>query len=77
MIRTQVYLPTGLHRQIRLRAQRERKPAAQVIREALEQGLRAVKPRQTAGEGLLGLPRLGIKGPKGLSQNIDKYLYEE
>jgi hypothetical protein len=29
------------------------------------------------GEGLRSLANLGIKGPKDLSQNIDKYLYEE
>ena len=49
-----------------------------VVKELIEQGLKTSNPqRETAGEGLRSLAKLGIKGPSDLSQNIDKYLYEE
>jgi hypothetical protein len=47
-----------------------------VIRELIEQGLKTAKS-MSLGEGLRSLGNLGIKGPSDLSQNIDKYLYEE
>jgi hypothetical protein len=79
MIRTQVYLPKSLYLQIKLQAQREKKPAAQVIRDSIEAGLEAKKPQQTTGEALLGLAelgkRLGATGPTDLSSRIDDYLY--
>ena len=53
-------------------------PEEQVITQLIEEGLK--KPQQqwkNAGEALSSLSELGIKGPKDLSQNIDKYLYEE
>jgi metal-responsive CopG/Arc/MetJ family transcriptional regulator len=81
MIRTQVYLPEQLYKSIKLQARLEKKPAAQIIRDVLEEGIEAKKPTQTLGEALLGLAELGKKlnlsGPTDLSTNIDKYLYEE
>jgi hypothetical protein len=47
-----------------------------VIQELIEQGLKTTKPG-SLGESLRQLANLGIKGPSELSQNIDKYLYEE
>lgn len=78
MIRTQVYLPQELYQSIDLVARREKKPKAQVIREVLEAG---VKTKQgNAGKTLLQVAAMAKKyqwkGPKDLSQNIDKYLYE-
>lgn len=76
MIRTQVFLPEDTYQNIKIRAKRERKPSAQVIREALEKGLE----RQTKHEEddvWTKLLQLKVKGPKDLSKNIDKYLYEE
>ncbi|OGE35419.1 MAG: hypothetical protein A3H82_00750 [Candidatus Levybacteria bacterium RIFCSPLOWO2_02_FULL_39_26] len=78
MIRTQIYLPKELYQNLNLTAKKESKTRAQVIREALIEGLR--KKRGNAAEALLELASLGkkfkLKGPKDLSQNIDKYLYE-
>lgn len=79
MIRTQIYLPRQLYQTIDFVAKRERKPKAQVIREFLEEGLK--KKEGNAGKALLELAALGkklnLKGPKDLSTNHDKYLYEE
>lgn len=76
MIRTQVYLPEELYQNIKLVAKKEKKSAAQVVRRALEKGLVAEKG-ETIGKALLELSRIGAKGPRDLSENIDKYLYEE
>ena len=79
MIRTQIYLPKELYQEIGLVAIKENKPKAQVIREVLEKDLK--KKRGNAGEFLLEIAAMAKKnkwkGPKDLSKNIDKYLYEE
>lgn len=81
MIRTQVYLTEDLCRSIDFVAKREGKAKAQVIRESIERGLRDEAGKETVGEALLKLAdlgkKLGLKGPKDLSANHDKYLYEE
>lgn len=79
MIRTQVYLPKSLYQHIDLVAKKEKKAKAQVIREVLEEG---VKGKQgNSGKVLLEIAAMAKKykwkGPKDLSRNIDKYLYEE
>ena len=81
MIRTQVYLPEQLYQEIGLAAKKEKKPRAQVIRETLNEGFEKRKDTKNGGMALLELAKLGkklgVKGPKDLSANIDKYLYEE
>lgn len=76
MIRTQVYLPRILYHHIKMIAARNKKAAAEVIRELLEEGVK--KRHGNAGEALLRIAKNPIKGlPKNLSTNIDKYLYED
>lgn len=79
MIRTQVYLPKQLYQTIDLVAKREKKPKAQVIRDVLEEGIK--KKQGNAGDALLKIAAMAKKynwrGPKDLSRNIDKYLYED
>lgn len=81
MIRTQVYLPKSLYQNVRLLAKRENRPAASLVRELLEDGLDKKNKKLNAGTALLRLAELGkklkIKGPRDLSINHDKYLYEE
>jgi len=81
MIRTQVYLPKDLYRHIDLVAKREKKAKAQVIRDTLEEGLKKKKTSKNAGHVLLEIAAMAKtynwKGPKDLSTNIDKYLYEK
>lgn len=76
MIRTQVYLPEELYQNIKLLAKKEKKSAAQVVRQALERDLASEKG-ETVGKALLRLSKIKAKGPKDLSENIDKYLYEK
>lgn len=79
MIRTQIYLPQQLYQAIDLVAKKEKKAKAQIIREALEKNME--KKQANAGETLLKLAAMAKKykwkGPKDLSTNHDKYLYEE
>lgn len=82
MIRTQVYLPKDLYQEIKIVATKEKKASAQVIRDMLEEGVdKKRKGRKTAGQALLELAEMAKKnnwrGPKDLSTNIDKYLYED
>ena len=78
MIQKHISLPEDLDQKIRERVKRLNQPEEQVITQLIEEGLN--KPQQhwkNAGEALKSLSELGIKGPKDLSQNIDKYLYED
>ncbi len=81
MIRTQVYLTEEQARDIKLRAKREKKPEAEVIRDLLNKGFESQRgiPCETTGEALLRLAKLGeklkIKVPPDLSSRIDDYLY--
>lgn len=79
MIRTQIFLPEETYQYIKIQAMREKKPSAQIIREALDLGIKQhiKRTKQNAGDALLRLAKIGGKGPKDLSENIDKYLYEE
>lgn len=76
MIQKQISLPEELDQKIRERVKLSKESEERVIRELIEQVLKTSKPL-SVGEGLRSLANLGIKGPSDLSQNIDKYLYEE
>lgn len=78
MIRTQVYLTEDLHRRIDTQAKKENKPAAKVIRDALEEGLDKKTKGMNAGKRLLEMAKKAVPSddPNG-SMNIDKYLYED
>ncbi len=82
MIRKHFLLPLPLNERIKLVARKDQKSEAEVIRELLERGLET-KHQQTGsvGHALRRLAEIGKQvgatGPTDLSQNIDKYLYEE
>jgi hypothetical protein len=81
MIRTQVYLTEEQARDIKVRAQRERRREADVLRDMLERGrlTSTGKRQESTGEALLRLVSLGkelsLSGPTDLSTNHDDYLY--
>lgn len=75
MVRKHIFIPKSLNAQIKQIAKRAGKSESQVIRELIE---KSAKPKkQTGGDFLLKLAGIGGKGPKDLSMNIDKYLYED
>jgi hypothetical protein len=81
MIRTQVYITEEQARDIKLKAKRENKREAEVIRDLVRMGLDASRRthQETTGEALLRLARLGeklkVKAPADLSSRIDDYVY--
>jgi len=75
MLRTQIYLPQDLRREIDVVARREKKPAAQVIRELLVDGVYS-KQQESIGRAFSRLVNLNARGPKDLSTRLDHYLYE-
>jgi hypothetical protein len=79
MIRTQVYLTEDQARDIKLRARRENKREAEIIRELLSEGMKksTSKTQESTGDSLLRLAAIGGKGPSDLSSRVDDYLYGE
>ena len=83
MIRTQVFLTDEQKQDIELRAKRQNKAEAEVIRELLDTGRHASPPtvQESTGDALLRLAKLGeklhVKAPADLSSRIDEYLYDD
>lgn len=76
MIRTQIYIPETLHSQVKLLARRQKKPFAAILRDFIKQGM--AKKQNTGVKSLQTLTKLKITGgPKDLSRNMDKYLFQE
>lgn len=81
MIRTYIYFPKELNTEIEHLAKDVNKSKATVIREALQEGLTSIKKQKSGGvEALFKISALGerikAKGPKDLSENLDKYVWE-
>jgi hypothetical protein len=76
MLRTQLYLPEDLRQEINTVARQEKKPAAEIMRELMLEGIKN-RHRPTVGAAMSRLASLKVKGgPPDLSVNLDKYLYE-
>ena len=76
MIRTQVYLPDEVYQSVQWVARKEKKAAAQVIRELLAQSLTRRIKTMNAGARLLKLAKCAVAGlPSDLSVSIDDHLY--
>lgn len=75
MIRTQIYLPEDLKKELEYLAQKEKKPLSEIIRRAVSKEVK--KKRETAGETLLKIASYAREGPGDLSTNFFDYLYGE
>jgi hypothetical protein len=81
MIRTHIYFTEEQARDIKLRAQRERRRESDVTRELIERGrfISQGRKQESLGDALLRLAeigrKLGLTGPTDLSTNLDDYLY--
>lgn len=81
MLKTYLYVPEELNREIEQLVKIQKASKAEVIRLVLKTGVAQIKNQKTGGvEVLLKLAEIGkkinAKGPKDLSQNIDKYLWK-
>ena len=80
MLKTYLYIPEQLEKRIKLTAQSQKKSKAEVIRQAIEKGLKEEEKRESAGvEALFKMAELGkkykLKGPKDSSERIDELLW--
>lgn len=80
MLKTYLYLPDDLNKRVEITAKNHKKSKAEVMRQAIKNGLEAVEETDNNGiEVLLKLAEIGKrynpKGPKDLSKNMDKYLW--
>lgn len=80
MLKTYLYVPEELDEKIVLTARIQNKSKAEIIRQAIQEGLRAMdKSRNGGAETLLKLAEIGrkahLKGPKNSSQRIDELLW--
>lgn len=76
MIRTQVYFPDDIHRDLMLLVRQEGVNFSTLVRQGAEEVIRKkkVKKMKTWGKGFIGALK---GGPKDLSSKIDYYLYGE
>ena len=77
MIRTQIYIPDELHLATKAIAKRKDKSLAEVLRKFIAKGVQEER-KQLKALSLNSLTTLNITaGPKDLSSNMDKYLYQK
>ena len=80
MLKTYLYLPEELDRQIKNVAKNQKKSKAEVIRSAVENGLKSINQDNSAGlKAFAKLAEIGIKhnvkGPKDSAKRHDYYLW--
>lgn len=77
MIRTQIYIPEELHQKAKIIAKRKEESLAKLLRHLIAKGVIEEKKRLKP-KSLSSLTKLNITGgPKDLSSNMDKYLYQK
>jgi hypothetical protein len=79
MIRKMIHLTEEQQVDIKLRAMREDRPEAVVIRDLISAGQKALpsQGQESTGDSLLRLANIRGKGPADLSTRTDDYLYGE
>lgn len=82
MLKTYLYIPDHLEEKIVRTAKTQNRSKAEVIRQALENGIGTVQQQSTASaEVLLKIAELGkkynVKGPKDSSVKMDEYLWDK
>ena len=77
MVRKQVYLTTDLDQRLRREAARQRRPEAEILREALAARLGAKRESKldTAADALWDLVGIAESDTSDLSVRVDKVLY--
>lgn len=77
MIRTQIYIPDEIHHAAKKIARTKAESLAKVLRHFIAKGIKE-ENQKLKPKPLSSLSQLNItEGPKDLSSNMDKYLYEE
>lgn len=76
MVRTQIYLPEDLHKELLLAAARDNTTLSELIRSGARKVLLEKRKKDKSGEVLASIANLHFKGPKDLSKNHTKYYVE-
>ncbi|MEK7521439.1 MAG: CopG family transcriptional regulator [Patescibacteria group bacterium] len=80
MLKTYLYLPEELDKEINHLAKNQKRSKAEVIREALDSGIKNLRSQGSA-TSLLKLAEIGkkynLRGPKNSSQRIDELLWSK
>ena len=77
MKRTQIYIPETVHQAVEMLARNRREPMAKVLRHFIVSGLEREK-KSSPAKGIDPLINLKLSGgPKNLSSDMDKYLYDK
>ena len=74
MKRTQFYIPEGLYQQLEIEAKAEKRAIADLVRELLNSALKQRK--KTKKNIFADFAKLAEVGPKDLSTNYKKFLFE-
>ncbi len=84
MLRTNVYLTEEQERGLKIRAAIAKKPKAEILRDVIDEGLKTVPMQKSSStESFLKLAKIAEQfkdkgiAPKDLSQNLDKYTWDE
>jgi len=81
MLRINIYIPEDLNKKLDFTARSRRRAKAEVIREAIDQGLRVIRPQSGNAQALLNLAKMAekipTKGkvPKDFVKNLDYYTW--
>lgn len=81
MLRINIYIPEDLKRRINFTAKAKKRPESEVIREALEEGMKVVQPKTSSAQSLLdfaekakAIPTQGSV-PADAIKNLDFYTW--
>lgn len=84
MLRTNVYLTEEQERELKTRAAVAKKPKAEILREVIDGGLRTIPMQKSAStQVFIELAKIAERfkdkgsAPRDLSQNLDKYTWDE
>jgi len=81
MLRINIYIPEDLNKKLDFTAKSRRKAKAEVIREALNHGLKIIQPKSGNAQSLLDLAKMAEQIPtvgnipKDFSKNLDYYTW--
>jgi len=81
MLRVNIYIPEEMDTKLEFVAQDQRKVKAEVVREALALGLRAMQPKSASAQALVDLAKHAEKTPsqgkvpKDFVKNMDFYTW--
>lgn len=84
MLRTNVYLTEEQERELKTRAAVAKKPKAEILREVIDEGLKTIPMQKSAStQVFIELAKIAEQfkdkgsAPRDLSQNLDKYTWDE